>query len=282
MLQKQTTLNCNGTLLDLSRPKVMGILNVTPDSFFDGGKHHSKRSIMTHVEAMVKNGADIIDVGGMSSRPGAVMINSKEEQRRILPVIEAIKNKFPEVLISIDTFRAEVAKEAVAHGASIINDISAGNLDEKLFAQVAELGVPYILMHMKGTPGTMQNNPTYDDLMTEVMDFFIEKIGRLRTLGVKDIVLDVGFGFGKSLEDNYQLLQNMSAFEILELPILAGISRKSMIYNFLETTPQEALNGTSILNLVALQQGASMLRVHDVKPAKECIALWSQLEKNKI
>ncbi|MEL6926057.1 MAG: dihydropteroate synthase, partial [Bacteroidota bacterium] len=225
--------------------------------------------------------ADFIDVGGMSSRPGAVSISEKEEKKRVLPVIEMILTDFPDTLISVDTFRAGVARAAVEAGAVLVNDISAGKLDAKLFETVADLGVPYILMHMKGVPATMQQNPQYESLLAEVMDFFIEKVGRLRALGVRDIVLDVGFGFGKSLEDNYTLLQNMHAFRVLELPLLAGISRKSMIYKLLKISPDEALNGTSALHMVALQQGAKILRVHDVAAARECIALWQMLEQQK-
>ncbi|MGB0862984.1 MAG: dihydropteroate synthase [Saprospiraceae bacterium] len=272
-------INCNGQLLDLSTPQVMGILNVTPDSFFDGGRYQNEKNTLSQVEKMLKDGASIIDVGGMSSRPGAEIISESEELKRVLPIIKLITKNFPQTIISIDTIRAKVAKESVEHGASIINDISAGSLDEALFQTVADLGVPYILMHMKGKPKTMQKNVKYDDILLEVTDFLIKKVGELRTLGVKDIILDVGFGFGKTVEHNYQLLKYMNQFQIMDLPILAGVSRKSMICKILDIQPKDALNGTTALNLVALQQGAKLLRVHDVKEATEVIKLWQQLEK---
>ncbi len=272
-------INCNGQLLDLSTPQVMGILNVTPDSFFDGGRYQNEKNTLSQVEKMLKDGASIIDVGGMSSRPGAEIISESEELKRVLPIIKLITKNFPQTIISIDTIRAKVAKESVEHGASIINDISAGSLDEALFQTVADLGVPYILMHMKGKPKTMQKNVKYDDILLEVTDFLIKKVGELRTLGVKDIILDVGFGFGKTVEHNYQLLKYMHQFQIMDLPILAGVSRKSMICKILDIQPKDALNGTTALNLVALQQGAKLLRVHDVKEATEVIKLWQQLEK---
>lgn len=279
MIHPKTTLNCRGRLLSLDKPIVMGILNVTPDSFFDGGKHTQMAHQLRKTEQMLDGGAAIIDVGGMSSRPGAEVISPEEELRRVVPAIEGIIENFPEAIISIDTIRAEVAKAAVGAGASIVNDISAGAFDEALYPTLAELGVPYILMHMKGTPSTMQKSPDYDDVVREVLDFFIREVGKLRSLGVKDIVLDPGFGFGKSVGHNYQLLKKMHVFRMLDLPVLAGVSRKSMICKVLKVNPLGALNGTTALHMVALQQGAKILRAHDVKEAVEVIKLWEQLEE---
>lgn len=278
MLYEQTTLNCKGKLIDLSEPIVMGVLNVTPDSFFDGGQYTSEAQIILQTEKMLNDGATIIDVGGMSSRPGARVIKVEEELDRVLPAIQAIRQAFPNTLISIDTVRAKVAEEAVKHGASLINDISAGSLDEAMFQTVANLKVPYILMHMQGRPETMQDQPVYKDVILEVIDFMIEKIGQLRGLGVKDLVIDPGFGFGKEISHNFQLLKKMHAFKILEVPILAGISRKSFIYNTLNISPEEALTGTTALHMIALEQGAKILRVHDVKEAVQTIKIWQALE----
>jgi len=277
MLHQKSTINCNGQLIDLSEPIIMGVLNVTPDSFFDGGKYENVKALLEQVEKMISAGAIIIDVGGMSSRPGAEIIKVKEELNRVIPVIEQIKKQFPAVIISIDTVRSEVARQSVAVGASIINDISAGSIDDQMFKTVAELNIPYILMHMQGKPENMQEKPDYQDVTKTVLNFFIEKIGELRALGVKDIILDPGFGFGKTIQHNYHLLQKFTIFKILDLPLLAGLSRKSMIYKVLDSTPQEALNGTTVLNTLALERGAKILRVHDVKEAKETITLWKQL-----
>jgi len=279
MLHPNRTLNCKGQLLSLHRPIVMGILNVTPDSFYDGGYHNNISHALSQVEKMLEAGTSIIDIGGMSSRPGAAIISVEEELQRVLPIIEKVIQQFPKCIISIDTVHAKVAKMAVEAGASIINDISAGSLDEALYATVADLKVPYILMHMKGSPKTMQLAPNYNDVKQEVLDFLIQEVGKLKALGVVDIIIDPGFGFGKKLEDNYDLLKNMHIFQILGLPVLAGISRKSMIYKYLDILPQEALNGTTALNMIALQQGASILRVHDVKEAMQSIRLWEMLEK---
>lgn len=277
MLEPQTTLNCKGTLLSLETPIVMGILNVTPDSFYDGGQYKDSKELLKKAEQHLAEGASILDIGGMSSRPGASLITVAEELERVIRPIEMILKKFPNTIISIDTVRSVVAKAAVEAGASIINDISAGQFDEKMYATVADLGVPYILMHMQGQPENMQENPTYKDIPLEVLDFFIQEVGQLRKLGVKDIIIDPGFGFGKSLSHNYQLLKLLHIFKILDVPILAGLSRKSMIYKALNSTAKEALNGTSVLNMVALQQGATILRVHDVKEAMETIRLFSLL-----
>lgn len=281
MLFPKITLNCKGQLLSLEKPIVMGILNVTPDSFYDGGQYTANSSILQQAEKMLTSGAKIIDIGGMSSRPGAKIIDTPEELKRVIPAIEQIIKAFPDTIISIDTIRSEVAKVAIEAGASIINDISAGKLDTNFYQTVADLDVPYILMHMLGKPENMQDKPVYEDITLTILDFFIKEVGKLRKLGVKDIILDPGFGFGKTIDHNYQLLQKMHTFQILDLPILAGISRKSMIYKLLGTTPQAALNGTTALNMVALQQGAKILRVHDVQEAVETINLYLQLEKNK-
>jgi dihydropteroate synthase len=277
MLHQKSTLNCNGQLIDLSDPIIMGVLNVTPDSFFDGGNYEDAKALLQQVEKMILEGAAIIDIGGMSSRPGAEIINVEEELNRVIPIIKKIKEHFSEIIISIDTVRSEVARQSVFVGASIINDISAGSIDDEMFKTVAELNVPYILMHMQGKPDNMQENPDYQDVTKNVLDFFIKKVSELRALGVKDIILDPGFGFGKTIVHNYQLLQKFAIFKILDLPLLAGVSRKSMIYKTLNSTPQEALNGTTVLNTFALERGAKILRVHDVKEAKETITLWKQL-----
>ncbi|MEQ8705751.1 MAG: dihydropteroate synthase [Phaeodactylibacter sp.] len=278
MLNPRLTLNCRGTLLSLQSPQVMGILNVTPDSFFDGGRYTRQDALLRQAEQMLKEGAAILDIGGMSSRPGAELISVEEELQRVLPAIEALHQAFPEAILSIDTIRGRVAEEAVGAGAAIVNDISAGAFDESMYPTVARLQVPYILMHMKGSPKTMQDNPDYEDVVQTVLDFFIAEAGKLRALDVRDIVLDPGFGFGKTVEHNYQLLKNMHVFRLLDLPLLAGLSRKSMINKVLKIKPEDALNGTTALNMVALQQGARLLRVHDVRPAVEAVRLWQQLE----
>ena len=277
MLHQKSTLNCNGQLIDLSEPIIMGILNVTPDSFFDGGRYENVKALLKQVGKMISDGATIIDVGGMSTRPGAEIIDVEEELNRVIPIIKQIKEHFSTVIISIDTVRSEVARQSVVAGASIINDISAGSIDDQMFETVAELNVPYILMHMQGKPNDMQESPDYQDVTRNVLDFFIEKVEELRALGVKDIILDPGFGFGKTIQHNYHLLQKFAIFKILDLSLLAGISRKSMIYKVLNSTPQEALNGTTVLNTLALERGAKILRVHDVKEAQETITLWKQL-----
>lgn len=274
---KTYSINCGGKLLDLSEPIVMGILNVTPDSFYDGGRYENLEKIHQQVEKMVREGAKIIDIGGMSTRPGAEIISREEELRRVLPVINDSLKYFPEIFISVDTVHAGVAKEVILAGAHIINDISGGQLDDKMFETVAELQVPYILMHSRGTPQTMSKLNKYNDLPLEILDYFIERVEKLRELGVKDIIIDLGFGFAKSGKQNFDLLKSMSNFKILDLPILAGLSRKSMIWRTLNISPYDALNGTTALNMVALQNGANILRVHDVKEAVETIKLFRLL-----
>ncbi|MFM9948597.1 MAG: dihydropteroate synthase [Saprospiraceae bacterium] len=275
-----TTLNCKGRLLSLEQPLVMGILNVTPDSFYDGGRYAGVDAALFKAAAMLEEGAAIIDIGGMSSRPGAEILSSEMELQRVLPVVEAIVQRFPEAVLSIDTIHSKTAKVCVEAGAAIVNDISGGRLDGEMFQMVAELDVPYVLMHMKGVPGNMQGQAVYEDVVAEVLDFFIEGIGRLRSLGVKDILLDPGFGFGKTAAHNFRLLNNLHVFQITGCPLLAGISRKSMIWKTLKIAPEAALNGTTALHLVALQQGARILRVHDVRPAVETIRLWETLMAN--
>ncbi len=271
------TLNCAGKLIDFSIPKVMGILNVTPDSFFDGGKYNSDTEALKHVEKMLFDGATFIDVGGYSSRPGAENISVQEETERVIPVIRAIIKFFPEAVISIDTFRSEVAKAAVGEGAVVVNDISGGQLDALMFATIAALKVPYILMHMKGTPQTMTTLSTYENLIKEVIDYFHPKIARLQELGCKDIIVDPGFGFAKSIDQNFELLNNLDHLRILGKPVLAGLSRKSMVWKALKIDTDQALNGTTSLNTIAILKGASVLRVHDVREAAEVIKLVTKL-----
>lgn len=271
------TINCKGTLVDLTKPKVMGILNVTPDSFFDGGKYKNERDILDQAEKMLNEEAAFIDVGAYSSRPGAKHISEEEELQRMLPVVELLIKNFPEIIISIDSFRSRVVEESVNAGAAIINDISGGMMDEQMFKTVAKLQVPYIMMHMKGTPQNMQQNPQYENVVTEVISFFAEQLFKLRKLKVNDVIIDVGFGFGKTLDQNYELLKKLSLFKSLDAPILTGVSRKSMLYKLLGVTPKEALNATTVANTVALLNGTHILRVHDVKEAVEAVKIVEQL-----
>ena len=271
------TINCLGKLIDLSSPKVMGILNVTPNSFFDGGKYTDEKSILSQVEKMLNEGTTFIDIGAYSSKPNAEFVSEEEEISRLLPIIKLVLKKFPEALISVDTFRANVAKAGIENGACIINDISAGSLDKKMMQTVAELQVPYIMMHMKGNPQTMQSLAQYVNITKEMLFYFSEKVALARSFGINDLIIDPGFGFAKTVEQNFEVLNNLELFQMLELPILVGVSRKSMIYKTLETSAELALNGTSVLNTIALQKGATILRVHDVKEAMECIKLVSQL-----
>ncbi|WP_282054433.1 dihydropteroate synthase [Maribacter luteus] len=271
------TLNCNGKLIDLSTPKIMGILNLTPDSFYDGGKYRNEKEILGQVEKMLNEGATFIDIGAYSSRPGADAVPLEEELSRIVPIIQKVTKTFPDIIVSVDTFRSEVAKNCLGEGAAIINDISAGQLDGKMFQTVAEHGAPYIMMHMKGTPQNMQQHTDYVNLVKEMLSYFSERIAKAREFHINDIIIDPGFGFSKTLEQNYDLLKKMDLLRILELPLLVGLSRKSMIYKVLANTPQEALNGTTALHMVALQKGVQILRVHDVAAAVECVKLNEQL-----
>ena len=274
------TINCKGNLIDLATPKVMGILNITPNSFYDGGKFQEETVILNQVEKMVNEGATFIDIGAYSSKPNADFVSEEEELQRILPVVQQIINQFPEVILSIDTFRAEVAKQCILNGAALINDISAGHLDEKMLPTIAELQVPYIMMHMKGNPQTMQSLTNYEDIVKEMIYYFSERIFEARKLGINDLIVDPGFGFAKTLEQNYEVMQKLDIFKQLELPLLVGISRKSMIYKTLETSAQEALNGTTFLNAIALEKGANILRVHDVKEAVEGVKLFGMMKGN--
>lgn len=262
-----------------SPPLVMGILNITSDSFYDGGKYLNQAEWLAQAQKMITEGVDIIDIGAYSTRPGAENVSEETEIERLTTTIQSIRKAFPEVLISADTFRAKVAEKAIEAGANIINDISGGTIDEKMFETVAKLDVPYVLMHIQGTPATMQVNPTYQNVTKEVMTFFEERIALLEKLGLKKVILDPGFGFGKTMEHNYELLQNLEQFQKFGLPALAGISRKSMIYKLLNISQQESLNGTTILNTFAIQKGAKLLRVHDVKEAKEVVSLHTFLNK---
>jgi len=270
------TINCKGTLIDLATPKVMGILNITPDSFYDGGRYKNDASILNQVESMLNQGATFIDVGAYSSRPGADHVSETEELKRIIPIVELLVTKFPDINLSIDTFRSKVAKECISSGAALINDISAGKLDNKMLETVGNLRVPYVMMHMKGTPQTMQQHTNYNDLIKDIIYYFSERVAEARSRKINDIIIDPGFGFSKTLEQNYELLKHLELLNMIELPILVGMSRKSMIYKLLNTNPSEALNGTTSLNTIALLKGAKILRVHDVKEAMECIKLTNQ------
>ena len=274
---QHSTINCKGQLIDLSQPKVMGILNITPNSFYDGGKYKDELQIVNQVEKMLNDGATFIDVGAYSSKPNAEFVSEEEEISRLIPIVELLVEKFPTILLSVDTFRSQVAKKAVENGVAVVNDISAGKLDEKMIETVAKLNVPYIMMHMKGNPQTMQSLANYEDVVKEMIYYFSERIQLARSFGMNDIIIDPGFGFAKTLEQNYEVLQKLELFSMIDLPLLAGISRKSMIYKTLENTPEEALNGTTVLNTIALQKGAKILRVHDVKEAVECVKLMQLL-----
>ena len=270
------TINCKGQLIDLSTPKIMGILNVTPNSFYDGGKFTLSENGLSQVGKILEEGATFIDIGAYSSKPNAEFVSEEEERSRILPVVKSILKQFPDALISIDTFRSEIAAVCIENGAAIINDISAGNLDEKMMDVVAKYNVPYIMMHMRGTPQTMQSQTNYENIIKEMLFYFSEKVNKARSLGINDLIIDPGFGFAKTLEQNYEVLQNLELFKMLDLPILAGISRKSMVYKPLGVTANEALNGTTVLNTIALSKGANILRVHDVKEALECVKLFEK------
>ena len=276
----QYSLNINGRLLDLSEPQVMGILNVTPDSFYSGSRKQTEDEIESRVRQIIGEGASIIDIGAYSSRPNADDVSPSEEMERLRKGLSVIQRVAPNAIVSVDTFRADVAKMCVEeYGVGIVNDISGGMLDKDMFATVAKLGIPYILMHMQGTPQTMQQAPHYDNVVKEVMVQLAEKVRRLHEREVNDVILDPGFGFGKTLEHNFELLAHLDAFDIFELPLLVGLSRKSMVYKTLDITPAEALNGTTVLHTLALSKGANILRVHDVKEAVEAIKLWQMVKK---
>ena len=271
-------ISCKGKLIELTTPKIMGILNLTPDSFYDGGLYNNTDRALAQTDKMLLEGATFIDVGGASSKPGAVEVSADEELARVLPVIEKIHIKFPDTLISIDTYRSDVAQQAVAAGAAMVNDISGGNLDAKMLKTVGALGVPFVAMHMQGKPQNMQDKPSYDNILTDIRSFFAAKIDAAHKAGIHDIIIDPGFGFGKTLEHNYALLKHLSSIQMDGVPMLIGVSRKSMIYKLLQIEVAEAGNGTSVLNTVALQQGAQILRVHDVKEAHQAVQLIEKLK----
>ncbi|QIL40157.1 dihydropteroate synthase [Pedobacter sp. HDW13] len=275
--EPKQSLNIKGQLIDLSSPKVMGILNITPDSFYSDSRTKSIDEALTKTEKHLTEGATFIDIGGYSSRPGAKDISEAEEIDRLVPVVSSLSTAFPEAIFSIDTFRAKVAEATILAGAHIVNDIASGDMDELMFETVARMQVPYMIMHMQGTPQNMQQNPVYENVLLDVVDYLAKKLAKLKALHVHDVIIDPGFGFGKTIAHNYELLNQMEAFQIFKLPILVGFSRKGMIYKTLGTTAPEALNGTSVLNTIALQKGAGILRVHDVKEAVECVRLVGML-----
>jgi dihydropteroate synthase len=272
------TINCGGKLLSLSKPVVMGVLNITPDSFYDGGKHKDTSTAIKHVAAMLEEGAAIIDIGAVSTKPGAEEVTQKEEKARLVPVLKEVLYNFPKAIISVDTYRSEIARIAVDCGAQMINDISAGSFDSKMFQTITRLQVPYIIMHIQGTPANMQTKPVYKNVVKDVIKYLSEKVAVLKKLGVNDIIIDPGFGFGKTLEHNYELLNSLEYFTIFELPLMVGFSRKSMINKLLGTKPDDALNGTTALNTIALIKGANILRVHDVKEAMQAIRIVEKLK----
>lgn len=279
---RKSTINSGGVLFDLSEPRIMGILNITPDSFYDGGRYLTHENILDYIQTMLNDGCDILDIGAYSSRPGADNVSEKEELNRLIPVLEMVRNRFPDIIISVDTFRSGVAKNVIQKfGVQMINDISAGEMDAKMFDIIAEFQVPYIMMHMQGTPQNMQKNPTYENAVKEVIDYFSHKTEKLKLLGINDLIIDPGFGFGKTVEHNYQLLKHLDDFKIFELPLMVGLSRKSMINKVLDITADKALNGTSVLNTLALVGGANILRVHDIKEAREAILLTQKFLKSK-
>jgi len=280
VFQQKLTLNVRGTLLDLSKPKIMGILNLTPDSFYDGGKNNNLENALKKTEELLAEGADLLDLGAYSSRPGAEHISEETEYERLIPVVKAIAKEFPQALLSVDTFRSGIAKAAINEGAHLINDISAGEMDENMFQTIADLGVPYILMHMRGTPKTMSTLTDYTDLVAELSQYFTKKIKQLHDLGVKDLIIDPGFGFAKNIDQNYELLAKLDQLKIIGYPILVALSRKSMIYKLLDSDAEHALNGTTAANTIALMNGANILRVHDVSEAKEALKIVEKLRSS--
>lgn len=279
-LNGRTTINCRGKLVDLSTPKVMGILNVTPDSFYADSRHNGEKAILRRVESILNEGGEMVDVGAYSTRPGAAPVSPEEELGRLMPALAVIRKTFPDIIISVDTFRSDIARQVVQEGeADMINDISGGELDNTMFDTIAALKVPYVLMHIQGTPQTMQDAPFYMDVVAEVSLWLAQRVDQLREKGVNDVIIDPGFGFGKSLDHNFTLLKQLEELALFQLPLLVGVSRKSMIYKYLDTDAQGALNGTTVLNTIALRKGARILRVHDVKEAVECVKLVDQLRE---
>lgn len=277
-LKRKNTVVLNGKILDLSHPIVMGILNVTPDSFFDGGKYKTEKKVLKRAEDILEQGGSIIDIGALTTQPGSDAISTKEEIDRLLPAVKAVKKNFPDAFISIDTYRSWVALKVIEDcGPCMVNDVSGGNFDPHMFDTVGKLGVPYVLMHMQGTPLKMQENPEYEDIIREISLFFTERVKQLTKAGVKDVIIDPGFGFGKTLEHNYELLNRLDSFKVFQLPLMIGVSRKSMIYKLLKSNPEEALNGTSVVNTLALMGGADILRVHDVKEAVEAVRIFEKV-----
>ena len=272
------TIKLKESLLDLSSPMIMGILNVTPDSFYDGGFYDNQKKVLNQVEKMINDGASIIDIGGYSSRPGADNISPEVELARVLPILKLIKERFSKILISIDTFRSEVAKQCVENGADIINDISGGSLDSKMFETVAKLNVPYIIMHMRGNPSNMMDKTGYENIIEEMENYFSKKIELAKSFGINDIIIDPGFGFAKTTEQNFDILKNLTSFKKLDKPLLVGVSRKSMIYKTLNLSPIDSLNGSTVLHTISLLKGANIIRTHDVKEANECIRLVNELK----
>lgn len=273
-LKRKSTINLGGRIIDLAQPVVMGIINVTPDSFFDGGKYKTEKKVLKRAEEIFAQGGSIIDIGAVSTQPGKEGISTKEEIDRLLPAVKAVKKEFPEAAVSIDTYRSWVALKIIEDcGPCIVNDVTGGNFDDHMFETIGKLGVPYILMHMLGTPLKMQENPEYEDIIRDISMFFTERVKQLTKAGVKDVIIDPGFGFGKTLDHNYELLNRLDSFKVFQLPLLVGVSRKSMIYKLLDTNPEEALNGTSVVNTLALMGGADILRVHDVREAVEAVRI---------
>jgi len=283
LIEKPKYINVAGKLLDLSIPKVMGVINITPDSFYEGSRATEEKEILKAAAGIIEDGADIIDIGGYSSRPGAADVPPEEEKKRVLTAICLINKEFPEIIISIDTFRSEIAREAVSEcGAHMINDISGGEADSNMFDVIQQLNVPYIIMHMQGMPVNMQDNPVYSDVVADILVWFSSKIDRLQSAGVKDIIIDPGFGFGKTIRHNFEILHRLGDFSISGLPLLVGMSRKSMIWKTLGVSPEEALNGTTVLNTIALMKGADILRVHDVKEAVQVVRLMEMIKNTKM
>lgn len=279
VLKRNFSINAGGKLLSFRKPLVMGVLNLTSDSFYSGSRVPGEKDYLKKAEQMLAEGTAILDIGGQSTRPEAALLKPEEERNRVLPAIDAILKRFPKAVISIDTFYADVARASVEHGVTIVNDISAGEMDKDMLLTVAHLKVPYIAMHIQGTPSNMQENPHYENVVSEILDFFIKKVKECRQAGINDIIIDPGFGFGKSLSHNYTLLKHLHVFDMLEIPLMAGVSRKSMIWRLLKVSPEEALNGTMALHILALQQGADILRVHDVKPAMEAVQIWEYYQQ---
>lgn len=282
-LKRKNTINLNGLVLNLAQPVVMGILNVTPDSFFDGGKYRTEKKVISRAEEILEQGGTVIDIGALSTQPGSEAISTKEEIDRLLPAVKAVKKRFPEAFVSIDTYRSWVALKVIEDcGPCMVNDVSGGNFDAHMFDTIGKLGVPYVLMHMQGTPLKMQENPEYDDIIREISLFFTDRVKKLAKAGVNDVIIDPGFGFGKNLEHNYELLNRLDSFKVFQLPLMVGVSRKSMIHKLLGSNPGEALNGTSVVNTLALMGGADILRVHDVREAVEAIQIMNMVRSTSL